>query len=68
MALSSPAAVLSVLTRRCLQGRIDQRPTVSAEAAAWAGERNRRHVGVDWHFTTADTRMRLKNLYPTPRE
>jgi hypothetical protein len=22
-------------------------------------------VGVDWHFTTADARMKLKRLYPS---
>jgi len=27
-------------------------------------ERNNRMVGVDWRFTTADARIRLRRLYP----
>ena len=55
---------LSVLTRQCLERRIPQRQTVAAEAAAWSEQRNEAQVGVDWHFTTEDARIRLKDLYP----
>ncbi|NIV39095.1 MAG: IS630 family transposase, partial [Anaerolineae bacterium] len=55
---------LSVLTRQCLERRIAQRQTVAAEAAAWSQQRNEAQVGVDWHFTTEDARIRLKDLYP----
>ena len=34
------------------------------EGAAWEAERNRKQTGVDWHFTTADARTKLKRLYP----
>lgn len=59
---------LSVLTRQCLDRRIDQRETVAAEAHAWTRARNAKQTGVDWQFTTADARVRLKHLYPKIRE
>ncbi|NEO42652.1 MAG: hypothetical protein F6K55_00065 [Moorea sp. SIO4A3] len=34
------------------------------ETEAWYIERNRLHKSVDWQFTTADARVRLKRLYP----
>lgn len=55
---------LSVLTRQCLDRRIAEQKTVAAEAQAWSEERNTDQVGVDWQFTTADARIKLKRLYP----
>lgn len=55
---------LSVLTRQCLAGRIDTIEAVTHEAQAWNEDRNQRQIGVDWQFTTADARTRLKQLYP----
>lgn len=55
---------LSVLTRQCLNRRIAEQNTVARDAAAWSIQRNEAQVGVDWHFTTADARTRLKRLYP----
>lgn len=57
---------LSVLRRQCLRRRIPDQATLAAEVAAWATDRNRRQRGVDWRFTTADARIKLKRLYPTP--
>jgi len=54
----------SVLTRQCLDRRIAQLSVVQAEAAAWAARRNQKQIGVDWQFTTADARIKLKRLYP----
>jgi hypothetical protein len=59
---------LSVLTRQCLDRRIAQRATVGAEARVWARERNAKQTGVDWQFTTADARVKLKHLYPKVNE
>lgn len=59
---------LSVLTRQCLDRRIAQREAVRAEACAWARARNAKQTGVDWQFTTADARIKLKHLYPKIRE
>jgi hypothetical protein len=55
---------LSVLTRQCLDRRIAELSEVQAEAAAWAARRNQKQIGVDWQFTTANARIKLKRLYP----
>lgn len=55
---------LSALVRQCLNRRIPDEKTLDAEAQAWASERNKQVVKVDWRFTTADTRIKLKHLYP----
>lgn len=55
---------LSVLSRQCLDRRIPDRPTLAAEVAAWELDRNAAECKVDWHFTTADARIKLKRLYP----
>lgn len=55
---------LSVLTRQCLDRRIPELPTVAAEASLWSTHRNATQIGVDWQFTTADARIKLKRLYP----
>ena len=58
---------LSVLTRQSLGRRIASHREVESESAAWSDERNDRQVGVDWQFTTADARIKLKHLYPKIR-
>lgn len=55
---------LSVLSRQCLDRRIAERDTVATEAEAWSNQRNAGQVSVDWQFTTADARIKLKRLYP----
>lgn len=34
------------------------------KAVAWQADRNQQRVTIDWHFTTADARIKLKRLYP----
>lgn len=55
---------LSVLTRQCLDRRMDQQAALAAEAQVWSAERSARQVGVEWHMTTPDARVKLKYLYP----
>ena len=55
---------LGVLSRQCLDRRLDSMQTVQAECSAWDQNRNERQRGVDWRFTTADARIKLKRLYP----
>lgn len=55
---------LSVLGRQCLDRRIPDKQALSAEVSAWEAKRNRDAVKVDWQFTTADARIKLKHLYP----
>ena len=55
---------LSALVRQCLNRRIPDEKTLDATAQAWAAERNKQAVKVDWRFTTTDARIKLKHLYP----
>jgi len=55
---------LNALARQCLSRRIGERGILERETAAWARERNAKQTGVDWQFTTADARIKLKRLYP----
>ena len=59
---------LSVLARQCLARRIPDQETLTQEAAAWEETRNIQGRAVDWRFTTADARIRLKHLYPSIQE
>jgi hypothetical protein len=56
---------LSVLCRQCLDRRIDRQETMTKEIAAWEDERNANKSTIDWQFTTADARIKLKRLYPS---
>ena len=55
---------LSVLSGQCLDRRIDNADELKREVSAWEDERNERQVGVNWQFTTADARIKLRKLYP----
>ena len=55
---------LSVLTRQCTNRRIPSQQALQDAVAAWEKERNGHTAKVDWRFTTADARIRLKHLYP----
>ena len=55
---------LSVFSRQCLAKRIDNIDALSLEPAAWETARNATQTGVDWQFTAADARVKLKRLYP----
>ena len=54
----------SVLSRQCLSGHIPNRQILASEVLAWETERNTKKATVDWRFTTADDRIKLKKLYP----
>jgi len=56
---------LSVLSGQCLDRRIGGKDELRAEVAAWEGVRNAAECRVDWQFTTADARVKLKRLYPS---
>ncbi|GIV59452.1 MAG: transposase [Rhodothermaceae bacterium] len=56
---------LSVLVRQGLCRRIGDASQLEGEIAAWYQARNAKQRGVDWQFTTADTRVKLKRLYPS---
>ena len=56
---------LSVLSGQCLNRRLPDLETLRREVAAWEVKRNARDANIDWQFTTADARTKLKSLYPT---
>lgn len=55
---------LSVLKRQCLAERIPEIEHMRGEITAWNEARNSKQRKVDWQFTTADARVKLKRLYP----
>jgi len=55
---------LSVLGRQCLNRRIPDIQTLRSEVKAWVRARNKQKVTIQWRFTTADARIKLKHLYP----
>jgi hypothetical protein len=55
---------LSVLKGQCLDKRIPNIGTMRREVAAWEVDRNNSPADIDWRFTTADARIKLKRLYP----
>ncbi len=57
---------LSVLARQCLDRRIGAAETLVCEVGAWEEARNEQAIGVHWRFTTADARIKLRRLYPSP--
>ena len=56
---------LSVVNRQCLNRRLPDQDTLKLEIAVWSEERNQKSDSVDWRFTTADARIKLKRLYPS---
>lgn len=54
----------SVLTRQCLGQRCTDTQRLREEVAAWQAARNRAGSRIEWRFTTADARIKLKHLYP----
>ena len=56
---------LSILARQCLSDRFPSREALAAQVDAWQRERNQAKVTINWRFTTADARIKLKRLYPS---
>ena len=59
---------LRILSAQCLGRRIPDRATLQAEVDAWAQRRNAAGGTVDWRFSAADARIKLKRLYPKIQE
>jgi hypothetical protein len=55
---------IGVMSRQCLNRRIATFDEMSREVRAWNSQRNAACLTVDWRFTTADARIKLKRLYP----
>jgi len=55
---------IGVLSRQCLSQYIESKEQMISEVGAWQQQRNYAEATVDWQFTTADARIKLKKLYP----
>jgi transposase len=55
----------SVLSRQCLDRRIENIEELSSEVAAWSESRNKQQASINWRFTTENARVKLHRLYPS---
>jgi hypothetical protein len=55
---------LAVLTRQCLDRRIENLDVLNRELATWQRATNADQRQVHWHFTANDAHIRLRPLYP----
>jgi hypothetical protein len=55
---------LAVISGQCLDRRIPDTATLRTEVDAWRTRRNTHNAKANWHFTTANARVKLKSLYP----
>lgn len=63
--LNVAAMERSVLARPGLDRRIPDIETLRREVGAWERDRHAAVVKVEWQFTTAEARIKLKRLYPS---
>jgi hypothetical protein len=56
---------LGILGRQCLSRRIDNIHDLCREVKAWETKRDTAVTRVNWQFTTADARIKLRRLYPS---
>ena len=56
---------LSILSRQCLDRRLDAQEKLQQEITTWEQDRNQHCAKIDWRFTTKDARIKLKRLYPS---
>ena len=55
---------IGVLSRQCLSKYIESKKRMISEVVAWEHQRNQACTTVDWQFTSAEARIKLKHLYP----
>lgn len=56
---------IGVMSRQCLNRRLDDRHVLTAEVTAWHRRRNREQAKVQWTFTVSDARAKLTKIYPS---
>jgi hypothetical protein len=56
---------ISVMSRQCLDRRLECQSKLAGEVAAWEKDRNLRKVRIHWVFTLAVARQKLRKLYPS---
>ena len=55
---------LAVRQRQCLVQRLPDLASMDRAVTAWATRRNAAITAINWQFTTADARIKLRRLYP----
>jgi transposase len=60
-----PACLYDVFEPAEARRILDRTEILSQETSAWKIDRNPSGATVDWRFTTADARIKLKKLYPS---
>ena len=56
---------LSILSRQCMKDYFEALDQLATTIAEWERPRNEQRTGINWRFTTADARIKLRKLYPT---
>ncbi|MEN7547792.1 transposase, partial [Rapidithrix thailandica] len=56
---------LHVLNSQCLNRHMGDQETVAREVNAWQNDRNNKESRINWQFTTKESRVKLKRLYPS---
>ncbi len=56
---------LGLLKRIGIAQRVGSREELEKQAEAYQKARNAKQVKIDWQFTTADARVKLRRLYPS---
>ena len=56
---------LSILSRQCMKDYFESIEQLTTAIAAWERSRNEDKIGINWQFTAADARIKLRKLYPT---
>jgi len=55
---------LSILSRQCMNDYFDSIEELTSLIECWQDSRNETESGINWQFTTADARIKLRKLYP----
>lgn len=56
---------LHALNGQCLNKRIETFKEVELEVDAWQNYRNNKNSQINWQFSVKDSRVKLKELYPS---
>ena len=55
---------INIITRECLDRRIENIDVLRSELKEWNNAYDQNPSPINWQFTTADARIKLKHLYP----
>lgn len=56
---------LSILSRQCMDDYFENADQLINRIGPWERKRNKDQTSIDWQFTTADARIKLRKLYPS---